>query len=71
MHGNFKGTEHFVWRIPRDPNCRSDTSNARVISRLNEQMDKYATIRGIFRELSGDSYRIFWLLQMIPPFYWI
>ena len=76
QHGNFKGTEHFVWRIPRDPNCRSDTSNARVISRLNEQMDKYATrpmekefidkysqrvkipkmlLRGIFRELSGDS----------------
>lgn len=43
QHGNFKGTEHFLWHIPSDPSCRSDTSNARVISQLNEQMDKYAT----------------------------
>ncbi len=45
QHGNFKGTEHFLWHIPSEPSCRSDTRNARVISRLNEQMDKYATRR--------------------------
>ena len=43
QHGNFKGTEHFLWHIPHEHSCRSDTFNARVISRLNEQMDKYAT----------------------------
>ena len=43
QHGNFKGTDHFLWHVPSDPSCRSDTSNARVISQLNEQMDKYAT----------------------------
>ena len=43
QHGNFKGTEHFQWKIPSESSCRSDTSNARVIFRLNEQMAKYAT----------------------------
>ena len=22
QHSNFKGTEHFLWRIPSDPSCR-------------------------------------------------
>ena len=43
QYGNFKGTEHFLWQIPSEPSCRSDTSNARVISRINEHMAKYAT----------------------------
>lgn len=43
QHGNFKGTEHFLWTIPRDKSCRSDTNNARLISQLNDQMDKYVT----------------------------
>lgn len=43
QHGNYKGTEHFLWPIPRDVNCRCDTTNARVMTQLNEQMDKYAT----------------------------
>ena len=36
-------TSAFLWQIPSEVSCRSETSNARVISRLNEHMDMYAT----------------------------
>lgn len=42
QHGNYKGTEHFLWRIPDDPGNRSDTTTVRIIANLNEQ-DMYAT----------------------------
>lgn len=43
QHGNYKGTEHFLWPVPVDPSSRSDTRTARVISELNNKIDVYAT----------------------------
>ena len=43
QHGNYKGTEHFLWPVPVDRSSRSDTRTARVISELNNKIDMYAT----------------------------
>jgi hypothetical protein len=41
--GNYLGTINYIWKIPLRNDHRSETENARVITRINEDLPKYYT----------------------------
>ncbi|PKY33751.1 hypothetical protein RhiirB3_395051, partial [Rhizophagus irregularis] len=41
--GNYLGTINYIWKIPLRNNHRSETENAHIIARINEELPKYYT----------------------------
>jgi signal transduction histidine kinase len=41
--GNYLGTINYIWKIPLRDDHRSETENARVIAKINEELPKYYT----------------------------
>ena len=41
--GNYLGTINYIWKVPLRNDHRSETENARVIARINEDLPKYYT----------------------------
>ena len=49
-HGNYLGTLNFIWRIPLDPNERSDNLQAKIIIEIQEKLPHYFT-RGMRKNI--------------------
>ena len=43
QHGNFLGTEHFIWRIPADLSLRDENENAKALLPVTSNIKVYST----------------------------
>jgi hypothetical protein len=42
-HGNYLGTLNYIWKVPINPEKRSETAQARVLATIQEKLPQYFT----------------------------